>query len=239
MANITPTDKLITLSGLDAFRAKILQQISASAYDDADVRGLITANTNKINTLNGNSTTSGSVDYKIAQAKTDITEQINAAVSSVYKPKGSIAFASLPALSSVAVGDVYNVTDAFTTTADFVDGASKKYPAGTNVVCIDVSGAKKWDALSGITDLSEYCTMEFIANTLSSYPTTDSVSGMVETAKQEAVMDAASQTAPYIDSAVANTISIANEYTDTAVANCVKYSDVTLATTTEIEALFT
>lgn len=221
MANITSTDKIITLTGLSAFKAKMLEQISTSAYDDTEIRGLITANTNKINTLNGSSTTSGSVDYKIAQAKNQITQQINSAVSSVYKPKGSIAFASLPALTSAVVGDVYNVTDAFTSTADFVDGAGKKYPASTNVVCVDISGAKKWDALSGVTDLSAYCT-------------TATVDSKITTAKSAAI----SESKTYADTKDASTLSSAKAYTDTEAAKCVKYTDVTLATTAEVEALF-
>lgn len=221
MANITSADKLITLTGLGAFKAKILEKITDSSYNDTEVRGLITANTNKINTLNAGSTTSGSVDYKIAQAKTDVTQQINAAISSVYKPKGSIAFASLPALTSAVVGDVYNVTDAFTTTSDFVDGASKKYPAGTNVVCVDISGTKKWDALSGVTDLSAYCT-------------TATVNSKVATAKSEAISEAKT----YSDTQDTATLNTAKSYTDTEAAKCVKYTDITIATTAEVEALF-
>ena len=85
-----------------------------------------------------------------------VTSQINNAVSSAYEPKGSVAFDSLPAVADAEVGDVYNVTNAFNTTADFVEGASKSYPAGTNVVCVSISGAKKWDVLGGFVDLSTY-----------------------------------------------------------------------------------
>ena len=76
-------------------------------------------------------------------------------IGSVYKPAGSVAFASLPTLGSTYEGYVYNVTDAFTTTSDFVEGAGKSYPAGTNVVCIDTgSSVYKWDTLGGFVDLS-------------------------------------------------------------------------------------
>lgn len=79
--------------------------------------------------------------------------------ASVYKPAGSVAFASLPVLGSTNEGKVYNVTDAFTTTSDFVEGSGKSYPAGTNVVCIDTgSSVYKWDVLSGFIDLSGYAT---------------------------------------------------------------------------------
>ena len=53
-------------------------------------------------------------------------------------------------------GWVYNVTDAFTTTAAFVEGTGHAYGAGTNVVCVDAgSGSYKWDVLAGTIDLTE------------------------------------------------------------------------------------
>ena len=97
-----------------------------------------------------------SVDGKISSAKSEMQSAIDAAVSSVYEPKGSVAFASLPSLAAGIVGDVYNVTDGFTTTENFVEGAGKKYPAGTNVVCVTDGDAQKWDVLAGMVDLSGY-----------------------------------------------------------------------------------
>ncbi len=84
----------------------------------------------------------------------DVYDAINTAISAVYKPKGSSA--TIPTLSSVEEGWVYDISAAFTTTADFVEGAGKTYPAGTNIVCIMVSNTKKWDVLTGVTDLSGY-----------------------------------------------------------------------------------
>ena len=88
----------------------------------------------------------------------NVNTLISAAVSGAYKAKGSSNFASIPQLTSAAVGDVYNVTDAFTTTADFVEGVGKSYGAGTNIVCVDSDGAgtKKWDVLAGFVNLTEY-----------------------------------------------------------------------------------
>lgn len=91
------------------------------------------------------------------QTSSDVQTAINAKISSTYKAKGSIAFASLPALSSSNEGNVYNITDAFTTTADFVEGAGKTHPAGTNVVIINTTGSTyKYDVLAGMVDLSSY-----------------------------------------------------------------------------------
>ena len=93
------------------------------------------------------------------QTSSEVETAINNKISSTYKAKGSVAFASLPALSSTNEGNVYNVTDSFTTTSDFVEGTGKTYPAGTNVVIINTTGTTyKYDVLSGFVDLSNYYT---------------------------------------------------------------------------------
>ena len=98
-----------------------------------------------------------SVDGAVGAAKSELQSAIESAVSSTYKPAGSIAFASLPAPSKANLGKVYNVTDAFTTTASFVEGAGQTYPKGTNVVCVNTSGTTyMWDVLAGMVDLSPY-----------------------------------------------------------------------------------
>lgn len=100
--------------------------------------------------------TSGQVDAKVNAAKAELQN----ALGSAFRAKGSSEFAKLPALTTVKQGDVYNVSDAFTTTADFVDGAGKALPAGTNVVAVSVTSGEttkmQWDALTGMIDLSGY-----------------------------------------------------------------------------------
>lgn len=95
--------------------------------------------------------------------------EIDSKITSVYKPGGSYAFASLPAANADTVGYVYDVTDAFVTTENFVEGAGHNYPAGTNVVVIEVSGeptAYKYDVMSGFVDLSDYVTDEELTEQL-------------------------------------------------------------------------
>lgn len=55
-----------------------------------------------------------------------------------YKPGGSIPFANLPALVAENAGYTYNITDSFTTTEDFIDGAGIPCDAGTDVAIISV-----------------------------------------------------------------------------------------------------
>ena len=52
------------------------------------------------------------------------------------------------------LGNVYNVTNAFTTTDSFVEGAGNKYPKGTNVVVVKSGEDYKFDVLAGFVDLS-------------------------------------------------------------------------------------
>lgn len=98
------------------------------------------------------------VDNKVSglQTASQVQDAIKSAITGVYTPKGSIAFASLPTAAAGNKGWVYNVSDAFTTTAAFVEGAGHSYGAGTNVVCVDAgSGSYKWDVLAGTIDLTE------------------------------------------------------------------------------------
>ena len=87
-----------------------------------------------------------------------VNNLISQAVSTVYTPKGSLAdISTIDTVSTTGkVGDVYNISSAFVTTASFIEGAGKSYPAGTNIVLVTVEDAKKWDVLAGSVDLSAY-----------------------------------------------------------------------------------
>ena len=82
----------------------------------------------------------------------------------VYHYSGSVPFLGLPALSINKVGNVYDVTDNFTSTSDFTDGGGKSYFAGTNVAIANTgtedSPILKYDCLTGdlsgiLQDISE------------------------------------------------------------------------------------
>lgn len=106
-----------------------------------------------------------------AQSGVAVASAISTAIASVYKPAGSSAFANLPPLSASMEGYVFNITDAFTTTSDFVEGAGKEYPAGTNIVCISTRNGYKWDVLPGFIDLSGYQTTSNLVTSISSSST--------------------------------------------------------------------
>ena len=108
----------VAIKGLAAlaFKAKVSQ----SDLDEA-LAAILEGKADKATTLDG---------YGITNAYTK--DEINAKISAVYKPAGAVAFAELPSLSESILGNVYNVTDAFTTTANFVEGAGNKCQMSTH-----------------------------------------------------------------------------------------------------------
>ena len=99
--------------------------------------------------------------YNKTETEGKIDEKINVAISTTYRAAGAIAFESLPELGASEEGKVYNITNEFTTTENFVEGPGKKYPVGTNVVCIDVGTDEyKWDVLAGFVDTSALATKQ-------------------------------------------------------------------------------
>lgn len=91
------------------------------------------------------------------QTKSQVDAEIASQIAGAYKPQGTILFANLPAPSASNEHYVYDISDAFVTTADFKEGAGHSYPAGTNVACIEVStGVFKWDCMTGFIDTSAF-----------------------------------------------------------------------------------
>lgn len=95
-------------------------------------------------------------------SKTEVDNKVSAASTSAIVPKGTIAYANLPTPAKVNLGYMYNVSDAFTTDARFVEGAGKKYDVGANVYVVadTTSGSTeyKFDVFMGFVDLSGYQT---------------------------------------------------------------------------------
>jgi hypothetical protein len=97
------------------------------------------------------------------QTGTQVQTAINAKIASAYKPAGSKTAAELTNALLVAAneGFVYNMSEGFTTTADFIEGAGKTFPAGTDVaVVVDTPAADetpatyKFNVMAGFVDTS-------------------------------------------------------------------------------------
>ena len=117
--------------------------------------------------LTTSTVTSGGSGLVIASdVKSYITSQLNAAVSSALKYKGSCTYAELP--KAPAEGDVWNVTD-----------KHGNVPAGTNYAW----NGEEWDPLAGTVDLSPYLLSSTAAST---YATKSALtSGLAEKANTE------------------------------------------------------
>lgn len=97
------------------------------------------------------------------QTEEQVDAKINAKVASAYKAGGSVSFAALPELAEANMGLVFNLTDKFITTADFVEGEGKEHPAGTNVAIVKAGESYKYDVMAGFVDLSGYAETEAVA----------------------------------------------------------------------------
>ncbi len=62
------------------------------------------------------------------------------------RPKGTITFANLPSVTNAKEGDMYNISNQFTTTASFKEGTGNVIPAGSNVYR---TADGFWDVLAG------------------------------------------------------------------------------------------
>lgn len=139
MALTNPT-KYVSVQRLSRFEAKLAQKYQTKAI--AAITGL-SAET-------------------VEAALAELLGKINALPSAIV-PKGSKVFAGLtPAtdLAAANVGFMWNISDAFTTTADFAEGAGHSIPAGANVYVANVGTAEtpdyKYDIFQGMYDLSGY-----------------------------------------------------------------------------------
>lgn len=114
--------------------------------------------------VNNLTTTDTSKALSAAQGKV-LNDRISG-LGSVYRVKGTKTnFSDVLALTDAKVGDVWNVTNAFTL-------GGNPYPANTNVVCITATSSSdhdggNWDPLGGTVNLSAYVPKSDIVDNLS------------------------------------------------------------------------
>ena len=145
-----------------------------------------------------NAVTANSTDLVESGA---VKSAIDAAIASVYKPAGDKTVAQLVAALLIAdnLGNVYNVTDSGTTTADFVGGAGNPIKAGDNVAVVDVgsvgSPSYKFDLLSGFVDLTNYVQKSLTSGLLKNDGTVDTTQYLTQhqdiSGKQNKTLDTA------------------------------------------------
>lgn len=120
----------------------------------------------KSDVVNNLTTTDASKALSAAQGKV-LNDRISG-LGNVYRVKGTKTnLSDVLALTDAKVGDVWNVTNAFTL-------GGKPYPANTNVVCITATSSSdhdegNWDPLGGTVNLSTYVLKsDVVDNTVSS-----------------------------------------------------------------------
>lgn len=101
-------------------------------------------------------------------------------VSAAYKPKGNATLATLPPLTNANLNNVYNMTEDFTTTADFAEGEGKEVKAGNEVGIINIATDPdarviKYTVLGGFIDLSNYVQKSSTAGVIDNNGTIKSV----------------------------------------------------------------
>ena len=177
MAKIVALDVLIgILKQVYAKTKKYTDGKIATSLDS--LRSLIRTNSDNIKTNKENiealKNTAGELSEKVTDlqgrlgtAESNI-EELQNIVSNVYTIKGSIAFENLP--TEINIGWVYNISDDFITTDNFIEGAGIQCKAGTNIVVVNIgtneAPIKKWDILSLGTSI-DYASTDDIKNIFS------------------------------------------------------------------------
>lgn len=138
MAITNPT-KYVSVRRLQKFEQELASKYQTQAI--AEITGLESTN--------------------VEGALAELLGKINALPSAIV-PKGTKTFAQLAPSTDLAaanVGFMWNISDAFVTTADFVEGAGHNIPKGANVYVANPStGVYKYDVFQGDIDLSAYAT---------------------------------------------------------------------------------
>lgn len=153
----------IRFAGFSLYSKNISVTISGSNYTN-----MIVAQGSRFVPAINNTLTSTSTSEALSAAQGKALNDRISGLGNVYRVKGTKTnLSDVLALTDAKVGDVWNVTNAFTL-------GGKPYPANTNVVCIIATSSSdhdegNWDPLGGTVDLSTYVLKsDVVDNTVSS-----------------------------------------------------------------------
>lgn len=151
----------IRFAGFNLYSKNISVTISGSNYTNMTV-----AQGSRLVPAINNTLTSTSTSEALSAAQGKALNDRISGLGSVYRVKGTKTnLSDVLALTDAKVGDVWNVTNAFTL-------GGKPYPANTNVVCITATSSSNhnegnWDPLGGTVNLSTYVPKSDIVDNLS------------------------------------------------------------------------
>ena len=150
----------IRFAGFNLYSKNISVTISGSNYTNMTV-----AQGSRFVPAINNTLTSTSTSEALSAAQGKALNDRISDLGSVYRVKGTKTnLSDVLALTNARVGDVWNVTNAFTL-------GGKPYPANTNVVCITATSSSdhdegNWDPLGGTVNLSTYVPKSDIVDNL-------------------------------------------------------------------------
>lgn len=151
----------IRFAGFNLYSKNISVTISGSNYTNMTV-----AQGSRLVPAINNTLTSTSTSEALSAAQGKALNDKISGLGSVYRVKGTkTSLSDVLALTDAKVGDVWNVTNAFTL-------GGNPYPANTNVVCITATSSSdhdegNWDPLGGTVNLSTYVPKSDIVDNLS------------------------------------------------------------------------
>lgn len=151
----------IRFAGFNLYSKNISVTISGSNYTNMTV-----AQGSRLVPAINNTLTSTSTSEALSAAQGKALNDRISGLGSVYRVKGTKTnLSDVLAITNASVGDVWNVTNAFTL-------GGNPYPANTNVVCITATSSSdhdegNWDPLGGTVNLSTYVPKSDIVDNLS------------------------------------------------------------------------
>jgi len=151
----------IKFTGYNIYNKNISVTISGSNYTKVTA-----AQSSRFIPAINNTLTSTSTSESLSAAQGKALNDRISGLGNVYRVKGTKTnLSDVLALTDAKVGDVWNVTNAFTL-------GGKPYPANTNVVCITATSSSdhdegNWDPLGGTVNLSTYVPKSDIVDNLS------------------------------------------------------------------------
>ena len=151
----------IRFADFNLYSKNISVTISGSNYTNM----IVTQGSRLVPAIN-NTLTSTSTSEALSAAQGKALNDRISGLGNVYRVKGTKTnLSDVLALTDAKVGDVWNVTNAFTL-------GGKPYPANTNIVCITATSSSdhdegNWDPLGGTVDLSTYVPKSDIVDNLS------------------------------------------------------------------------
>lgn len=151
----------IKFTGFNLYSKNISVTISGSNYTNMTV-----AQSSRFVPAINNTLTSTSTNEALSAAQGKALNDRISGLGNVYRVKGTKTnLSDVLALTDAKIGDVWNVTNAFTL-------GGNPYPANTNVVCITATSSSdhdegNWDPLGGTVNLSAYVPKSDIVDNLS------------------------------------------------------------------------